>query len=88
MKKAAKREAELEAIRAEKLAILAKIESEQAEVVLESLNYGNVEVWNYILCYRQNAESDGNDLIAHVECALSCDNESVQSFFRKHGFSF
>ncbi len=55
---------------------------------LNSFSHGEVEVWNYIECQRQNAEIDGNDLLAHFECGLASESDDVCKFFLAHGFQF
>jgi hypothetical protein len=48
---------------------------------------GKIEVWNYIECQRQNAESEGNDFEGHIRCALSDDcNSPLGKFFTRKGF--
>ena len=48
---------------------------------------GKIEVWNFIECQRQNAESEGNDFVGHIRCALSDEWDSpIGKFFRSKGF--
>ena len=48
---------------------------------------GKIEVWNYIECQRQTAESEGNDLVDHIRCALSDEwNSPIAKFFISKGF--
>ena len=48
---------------------------------------GKIEVWNYIECNRQTAESEGNDFECHIRCALSDDwNSPIGKFFTRKGF--
>jgi hypothetical protein len=56
---------------------------------LNSLSFGpNTEVWNMIECHRQNAEAEGNELLAHIESSLAYESSEVQDFFRSHGITF
>ena len=47
---------------------------------------GKIEVWNYIECHRQNADSEGNDFESHIRCALSDERPEIVKFFRSNGF--
>ena len=49
--------------------------------------FGRIEVWNYIECNRQNAESDGNDFESHIRSCLSDEwNSPIGKFFTRKGF--
>jgi hypothetical protein len=49
--------------------------------------FGKIEVWNYIECNRQNAESDGNDFEGHIRSCLSDEWDSpIGKFFTRKGF--
>lgn len=52
----------------------------------ETFGFGKIEVWNYIECQRQNAESEGNDFEGHIRCALSDERPEIVKFFRRKGF--
>lgn len=56
--------------------------------ILHSISYGNVEAWNLVTCYLDNAEAEGNDLLAHVESSVSDESKDVQAYFRKLGIEF
>lgn len=56
--------------------------------VLNSDSYGELEAWNLATCWIQNAESDGNELAAHVECALSYESKEVAAYFHALGIKF
>lgn len=47
---------------------------------------GKIEVWNYIECNRQTAESEGNDLEGHIRCSLSDERPEIVKFFTRRGF--
>tara|TARA_R110001632_G_scaffold218110_1_gene347094 strand:- start:317 stop:538 length:222 start_codon:yes stop_codon:yes gene_type:complete len=49
---------------------------------------GTVEMWNLILCWTQDAEQEGNDLVRHIECALCDESANVQEYFISQGFEF
>jgi len=78
--------------REQKVALLNEISSAHDtkwEVALESVTWGTkVEVWNLVACWIQNAESDKNDIIAHVECALCDESAEIGKYFRALGFNF
>ena len=71
-----------------KLQVLLNIAKNQGDKVIETLNFGKIEVWNFIECGRQSAEQDGNDEVEAMECRLSDEYSEVGAFFRKHGFTF
>lgn len=72
----------------EKAEILRGIETAFGEAVLDSVNWGKIEAWNFIECNRQNAETDGVGEVERMECILSDESDSVGEFFRYHGFNF
>lgn len=75
--------------KSEKTELLQKISREATDcTVLSSDSWENVEVWNLVPCWIQNAEMDGNDLITHVECALCDESPEVGKYFRAIGFNF
>ena len=47
---------------------------------------GKIEVWNYIDCQRDTAESEGNDFESHIRCSLSDEREEIVKFFTRKGF--
>lgn len=47
---------------------------------------GRIEVWNYIECNRQNAESEGCDFECYIRCALSDERPEIVKFFTRKGF--
>ena len=55
---------------------------------LASNSHGMVEVWNLILCWSQDADQEGNELGRHVEFAVAAESDSVQEYFKLHGFKF
>jgi hypothetical protein len=63
-------------------------QGEHHTVILNSITWGEIEVWNFIECNRQNAEDSKGDEVAHMECALCDESKEVGEFFRKHGFNF
>ena len=63
-----------------------KASDSQKSKHIDTLGFGKIEVWNYIECNRQNAESEGNDFEGHIRCALSDETEEAKKFFRRKGF--
>lgn len=57
-------------------------------VVLRSNDYGDVEAWNLVTCYIQNAEDMKNDLLSHIECSLASESPDVQAYFRNLGITY
>lgn len=55
---------------------------------VSSNSRGTIEVWNLILCWSQDAEQEGNDLVRHIECALCDESAEVQEHFISQGFEF
>ena len=55
---------------------------------LASNSHGMIEVWNLILCWSQDADQEGNELVRHVEFAVAAEGDSVQEYFKLHGFKF
>ena len=48
---------------------------------------GKIEVWNYIECNRQTAESEGNDFECHIRCSLADEwGSPIAKFFTRKGF--
>lgn len=84
-------EVKAEEVRAAKLNIINKLgdsNNPNNDHQINTLGYGDIAIWNLITCWEQNAESDKNDIIAHIECALCDETEEAQEFFRSKGFTF
>lgn len=72
-----------------KTEILLDIEKRHGKKILkDSMSHGRIEVWNYILCNRQNAAHDGVREIDRLDCVLSDELALVAKFFRSHGYTF
>jgi hypothetical protein len=74
----------------EKAQLIEKLSFEAIDcTLLPSITWGEpTEVWNLATCWIQDAEAEGNDLVAHVECALSFESNEIGAYFRSLGFNF
>ena len=57
-----------------------------AEVASNS--HGDIEVWNLVLCWSQDADQEGNDLVRHLQYAIAAESDEVQEYFTSQGFEF
>jgi len=64
---------------------------ENGVVFSDSVNYGKVEAWNWILCKIQNCiqeEGSEENAMLYIEEALgSGESEEVESYFRSRGIT-
>ena len=67
---------------------LNRLSSIDNEVEVATDSHGTIEVWNLLLCWSQDADQEGNDLVRHVECALCVESKEVQDYFISEGFEF
>lgn len=63
-------------------------EAYETKVEVETNNYGEIEVWNWIDCQYQNAEQESNDIVRHIESALCDESKELGAFFLKAGFNY
>ena len=62
-------------------------EAEKSGVRFQSIAYGEIEAWNYILCQFQNAgmENDSDNALAYLESALCYESDEVVVYFKARG---
>jgi hypothetical protein len=66
------------------------------QTVVDSISHGEIEVWNFICCNRQNWEYEKKitdnpnpaSFVTHMEFAICDESEEVQAFFKAKGFDF
>ena len=57
---------------------------------IETYGYGEVAIWNYVMCKQQDAEmeNDADNWVAYVEMGLCDETEECQEAFRALGVFF
>ena len=67
-------------------AIIATLQS--CNDILDTVDFGKIEVWNWLACQEQNAEADNSTREVYVAAALRDEAESVANFFKSLGFTY
>ena len=70
------------------LDILNRLGSLDNKLEVASNSHGDIEGWNLVLCWSQDADQEGNDLVRHLQFAIAVESDEVQEYFTSQGFEF